>query len=174
MGGVESRFNTLLVEGRAEEALQLWNENLELQAKHHPNNQIKTSPQRDTPLHCTTRHEMRDLMHEFLTRGADPLATNGLGETSLHIVCRAAKFSSRRAKRRAELLQMMLDRIPGEEGYDVIRGASSLERRGHGLTGFGEKEQERRRMMMNGASAAAVMVTTDDDAHHLGTQDKVS
>ncbi len=59
MGGLESKFNGLLVEGRGEDAELMWNENPDLQNRFRPNSQIKFSPTRDTPLHCTTRHEMQ-------------------------------------------------------------------------------------------------------------------
>ncbi len=59
MGGLESKFNALLVDGRREEAESIWAENLDLQSRFRPNIQIKASPTRDTPLHCTVRHEMQ-------------------------------------------------------------------------------------------------------------------
>lgn len=176
MGGVESRFNTLLVEGKQEEAIQLWNENIELQARHQPNNRIKASPYRDTPLHCTVRFEMKELMQEFLTRGADPFAANGVGETPLHMVCRASKFSSRRAKKRAEFLQMMLDRIPNEEAFEVIRTSSSLER-GRSLDQGLSRSVKQEKKLLNGDTLGGrgpIKMTMDSDAHYLGTQDKVS
>lgn len=173
MGGVESRFNTLLVEGKGEEAMQMWKENFQLQAKHQPNTQIKASPHRDTPLHCTLRWEMKELTQEFLSRGADPFIRNGSGETPLHIVCRAAKFSSRRSKRRAEYLQMMLERLPSEEAFEVIRNSSSLGK-GWSLHKPPSKEEERR--LMNGVASGGkepLKTMMDSDAHYLGTQDKV-
>ena len=176
MGGVESQFNTLLVEGKSEEALEMWNTNHELQARHQPNSRIKSSPYRDTPLHCTVRHEMKELMHEFLSRGADPFLSNALGETPLHLVCRTAKISSRRAKKRAEYLQMMLDRIPKEENFEVVRGASSLERGWSLDKSFSRSTKEHDRKVMNGESLGEkgpVKMVMDHDAHFLGTQDKV-
>ena len=130
MGGIESKFNALLVDGRADEAKTLWSENIELQVRFQPNLQIKSSPNRDTPLHCAVHWEMRELVEEFLKRGGDPLSRNGSGETPIHVVCRSAKFSSRRSKRKLDLLQLMLKRIPeiaGEKSYDVIPGSTSLE-----------------------------------------------
>ena len=59
MGGLESKFNGLLVDGRNEEAETMWKENPDLQSRFNPNTQIKFSPTRDTPLHCTARHEMK-------------------------------------------------------------------------------------------------------------------
>ena len=164
MGGIESRFNALLVEGKADDAMETWTANLELQTRLQPNAQIKSSPYRDTPLHCSVRWEMKELMLEFLTRGGDPLATNGIGETPIHIVCRAgdSKISSRRCRKRADVLQLMLDRIPSEESFD----SNSVDRTKLGdslLKSFKDK-------MTNGER---VKVTADRDTHRLGAQDKV-
>lgn len=59
MGGLESRFNSLLVEGKAAEAGEMWSENPNLQSSYRPNSQIKFSPHRDSPLHCTARLDMK-------------------------------------------------------------------------------------------------------------------
>lgn len=174
MGGVESRFNALLVEGKADEAMQIWDENFDLQMKHQPNAQIKSSPHRDTPLHCTVRWEMKELMQEFLSRGGDPFTINGIGETPLHIVCRAAKFSSRRSKKRAEFLQLMLDRIPGEETFEVIGPSRSLEKDASLLEGSSHLSGvEERKWLKNGQVPGGLKMAADSDAHYLGTQDKV-
>lgn len=168
MGGVESRFNALLVEGRASEAWEVWITNLELQARSQPNAQIKSSPNRDTPFHCAVRWEMKELMLEFLTRGGDPFTMNGNGETPLHIVCRAgdSKISSRRCRRRAEYLQLMLERIPNEENFEVVRTSNSLDKSGASLPHLKEGGKH---PVMNGG----VRTMADSDAHHLGVQDKV-
>ena len=129
MGGIESRFNALLLEGKAEECLDLWHHNTELvQSSYRLDVPIKGSPYRDTPLHCATRAEMKILMHEFLESGADPLARNANGETPLHVVCVSARCSSRTNKRRAELLQLLMDKVVevcGEDSYDVITESES-------------------------------------------------
>lgn len=111
MGGAESRFNGLLVEGNEKEALELWQSHPELQARFRPNLPIKSTQYRDTPLHSAARGDMKELMQEFLSRGADPRAKNSNGETPLHIVCRSARFSSRTNRLRADLLKLLLDRI---------------------------------------------------------------
>ena len=117
MGGVESRFDGLIVEGNEEEALELWHSHPELQARYDPNHQIKASPHRDTPLHSATRGSMKVLVHELLAQGADPRAKNAGGETPLHVACSSARFSSRTNRLRAELLAMLLDRLsPFERG----------------------------------------------------------
>ena len=122
MGGTESRFNALLVEGDEKEALALWHAQPELQARFRPGVPIKSSPYRDKPLHCAARGSMKVLMHEFLSRGADPRAKNDSGETPLHIVCRSARFSSRTNRLRAELLRLLLDNLPptDREKYENI------------------------------------------------------
>ena len=128
MGGIESKFNALLVDGRTDEAKTMWADNIELQERFRPNEQIKNSPKRDTPLHCAVHWEMRELVEEFLKRGGDPFSRNGSLETPIHVVCRSAKFSSRRSKRKLELLKMMIEKMSGELSYAVIPGSASLER----------------------------------------------
>lgn len=180
MGGVESKFGSHLVEGKESEALEIWNANFDLQANFQPNAQIKTSPQRDTPLHCAVRSEMKELMVEFLSNGGDPFTTNGIGETSLHIVCRGgAKSSSRRSRKRAEFLQLMLERIPSEENFEVIQSSGSTEvNRDSVRLKFPALSEDKGRA--NGGPAMgkvpmaepAVKTTMDGDAHYLGAQDK--
>lgn len=111
MGSTESRFNGLLVQGNEKEALDLWQSHPELQAQFRPNLPIKSTRYRDAPLHIAARNDMKTLMQEFLTRGADPRAKNSNGETPLHIVCRSARFSSRTNRVRADLLRLLLDRL---------------------------------------------------------------
>lgn len=172
MGGVESRFNALLVEGKADEAMEIWTANFELQTGLQPNAQIKSSPNRDTPLHCSVRWEMKELMLEFLTRGGDPFTTNGIGETPLHIVCRAgdSKISSRRSRKRAEYLRLMLEKIPNEENFEVIRTSKSNSDSKLGFLKGGGKHP-----MANGGimGKGSINMMADGDSHHLGAQDKV-
>ncbi len=178
MGGTESRFNALLIEG-SDEAMKMWEDNPALQAKYQINAQLKASPYRDTSLHCAVRFEKKELIQEFLSNGADFFSMNGNGETPLHLVCRAGKISSRKSKRRAEYLQMMLDRIPTEEGaFEVVRNSVSLERaKGEGggrgtalangaLSRSFSKEDGGRGMM---ASHTPVVSETNQ----LGIQDRV-
>lgn len=127
MGGVESRFSLLLIDGSTEEALHLWVQHPELQSRLRPNEPIRSSLHRDTPLHCAARAEMKILLNDFLEAGGDPLVCNANGETPLHIVCTSARASSRTSKRRAELLQILLDKLPevsGEESYDIIESST--------------------------------------------------
>ena len=111
MGSLESRFNSLIVDGNETEALELWHGHPELQARFRPNLPIKWTQCRDTPLHCAARGAMKVLMHEFLSHGADPRAKNSNGETPLHIVSSSARFSSRTNRLRADLLRLLLDRL---------------------------------------------------------------
>lgn len=179
MGGVESRFNTLLVEGKEEEALEMWEDNFELQAHHQPNTQIKASSYRDTPLHCAVRYEMRKLTAQFASRGGDPFVMNGKGETPLHLVCRSSKSSSRQSKKRADFLKLLLDRVPLEESFEVIRRPSSF-----GKAGFSSSDKsglfsslvKDKKELPNGGPASLVdtlKCMSDKDAHHLGVQDRV-
>lgn len=178
MGGTESRFNTLLIEG-SEEAVQMWKENFAFQAKYQLNAQLKASLDRDTPLHCAVRHEMKELIQEFLSNGSDFFAMNGNGETPLHLVCRAGKISSRKAKRRAEFLQMMLDRIPTKDaGFEVVRSTASLERdKGHEIKGKGSNSPRLNGALSNLFSKENGKVHKTpiiSDTNRLGVQDRVS
>lgn len=137
MGSAESRFNGLLVHGNEKEALDLWQSHPELQAQFRPNLPIKSTRYRDAPLHVAARNDMKSLMQEFLTRGADPRAKNSNGETPLHIVCRSARFSSRANRERADLLRLLLDRLsPFEQNIDT--GSGVLCESGESQWGFGD------------------------------------
>ena len=187
MGGIESKFNALLVDGRAEEAMTIWSENSELQESFQPNQQIKSSPKRDTPLHCAVHWEMKDFVTEFLKRGGDPFSRNGSGETPIHVVCRSAKFTSRRSKRKLELLKMMLNKIPkiaGEQSYDVIPGSTSMEQLNKDArtksmqqqsvvkrTGSVGSAEEKVRALTIQGQVGGIKVK---DSLNLGIQDKVS
>ena len=180
MGSVESRFTTLLVEGKEEEALLIWEDtdNFELQVHFQPNVQIKASPHKDTPLHCAVRYEMRELSAQFLSMGGDPFAMNGKGESPLHLVCRSSKNSSRYSKKRAEFLKLLLDRIPMQETCEVIHKPSSVE---NSLTAssksslFGSffKEKDEGKVPNGGLMIGGLVSLPDHDAHHLGVQDRV-
>ena len=155
MGGTESRFNSLIVEGNETEALELWESNPELQARFRPDLPIKSTQQRDTPLHSAARGAMKDLMRELLSHGADPRAKNVVGETPLHIACRSARFSSRTNRLRADLLRLLLDRLsPFEQ--------STCEDVGNGVLGVDERDSSR---LTSGAGEA--------DPYMLALTDKV-
>jgi len=179
MGSGESRFAQLLAEGNEEEALALWNDSFDLQVNFQPDVQIKASPCRDTPLHCAVRHEMRNLMVEFLSVGANPFVMNGKGETPLHLVCRSSRHSSRTSKKRADFLKLLLDRVPMEEPTEVTQSYSAKEKsfalpskRGF-LSSFMKDKEEN---TSNGISHIFDNFVTSPDhgVHHLGVQDRVS
>lgn len=167
MGGVESRFQTLLLEGKTEEAMSMWHNNPEnLQQIFRPNAPIKGSPYRDNSLHCSARHGMKILMHEFLEKGADPFSRNDNGETAMHIVCRTARGSSRTSKRQADLLFLLLDKIPEvclEGSYPTTADLGSK----GGRSGLAETWPALR-------GSAQQQEDSLEDKLHLGIQDKVS
>ena len=145
MGGVGSRFHSLIVEGNEKEALELWHAHPDLQASLDPNLPIKSTPYRDTPLHSAARGCMKVLMHELLSHGADPRGKNSNGETPLHIVCSSTRFSSRTNRLRADLLALLLDKLsPFEQGKYEEMGSGVLCQAdgayGGGLTSAGEAD----------------------------------
>lgn len=174
MGGTESRFNSLLVEGTETDALELWHSYPDLQERFRPEVPIKCSPHRDKPLHAAARWGMKVLMHEFLERGADPLARNSNEETALHLVCRSARFSSRTNAHRAELLRMLLDKISSAsdetceelsnaEWFSQTLPSASPEKK----VDTGSRTLERPRSSSNVGSSTAM------DPYNLGVEDKV-
>ncbi len=179
MGSGESRFPALLVEGNAAEALTLWKDNFDLQVNFQPNVQIKASAFRDTPLHCTVRHEMKELTTEFLSNGADPFAKNGIGETPLHLACRSSRNSSRYSKRKAEFLKLLLDRVPMEQTVEVIHRSSvedsttTSTKSGFFSSLLKEKPKEKPAEGTLPKLLDGLVSLPDNDAHHLGVQDKV-
>lgn len=175
MGGTESRFNTLLVEGSESDALELWHSYPDLQERFRPEVPIKSSPHRDKPLHAAARSGMKVLMHEFLERGADPHARNANEETPLHLVCRSARFTSRTNARRAELLKLLLDKIcnASEETFEepandtewfsqTMPTASAANRENTGTLTLQRPRSS--------SSAAGLLAT---DPYNLGVEDKV-
>ena len=166
MGGLESRFNALLLEGKSEEALQFWNDNPDFHSTFRPNCLIKYSPSKDSPLHCAVRHEMKVLAAIFLEHGGDPFTRNANGETPVHLVCRSAKFSSRRSKRRAEILQELLDKI-------VPESYSEEEVVGQG-EGAGSVAVKRNRLLESWSEGAGNSgLYAGGSRLNLGVQDKV-
>ena len=154
MGGVESRFSGLIVEGNEQEALELWKGHPDLQARYNPNLPIKSTRCRDTPLHSAARGGMKTLMKELLSHGADPRSKNTNGETPLHLVCSSARFSSRTNQLRAGLLGLLLERLsPYQQGR--------FEEVGGGVLGAGES----RRGVVTEAGEA--------DPYYLALTDKV-
>ena len=176
MGGTESRFNTLLVEGNETDALALWHSYPDLQERFSPGVPIKCSPHRDKPLHAAARAGMKVLLLEFLERGADPLARNANEETALHLVCRSARFSSRTNAQRAELLRLLLDTISNASDQETCEALSNgTEWYSQTLPSAGpEKKQDigsRTLERPRSSSSAGGMVIMDP--YNLGVEDKV-
>lgn len=158
MGGVESRFNGLLVEGKQDEALHLWHSQAEIQTRYNPNQAIRGASHRgDTPIHSAARASMKIIMEELLSHGADPRVKNASGETPLHVVCSSTRFSSRTNHLRAELLTMLLDRLsPFSERSD------SYEPIGNGVLVMTSSERDGGRQ-----------ATDEPDPYRLALMDKV-
>ena len=149
--------------------MSMWVSNPEnLQEIFHPNVPIKGSPYRDNPLHCSARHGMKILMHEFLEKGADPFSRNDNGETAMHIVCRTARGSSRTSKRQADLLYLLLDKIP--EVYTCLEAS-------YHVVADPDSKGERKRLSETWPAlrgSAPQHEDSQEDKLHLGIQDKVS
>lgn len=120
MGGIQSRFHTLLCEGDIAKAAQLWNENPELQIHFDPSLPARGSRWRDPPLHCLLRNGdyknalLMELAHDLLRNGASPILVNKKKETAMHIVCTSQRNSKRVSMARKEVLQLLLEWLPRE------------------------------------------------------------
>lgn len=118
MGSLESRFHHILVDGDLEQAVELWNDNADLQTKLNINSPVRYSNTKDPPLHCILRVGnyrqpfLKILMHHFLEKGADPLLKNGDNQTAIHVLCCSQRHSARENKARREILEILLDRLP--------------------------------------------------------------
>ena len=114
-------------------------------------------------------------MEEFLKRGSDPFSRNAIGETPIHVVCRSAKFSSRRSKRKLELLKMMLSTMPKvskEQSYSVVPSSTSLEHStlpSKRSSSLGSAEDKVKSLTLQGRVGAIKV----KDSVDLGVQDKV-
>ena len=172
MGGTESRFNALLVEGNETEALELWDGFSDLQVRFRPQTPIKSSPYRDMPLHAAVRASMKTLTVEFLRNGADPHARNANGETAIHLVCRSARFSSRTNAFRAELLRQLLERTRVEQNYEDINTIAAFAKEDGDPDWKGGSKApglQRQRSISAGDIRQLVL-----DPYNLGVEDKVS
>lgn len=58
---------------------------------------------------------LQTLLEVFLDKGGNPFVSNSSGDTPLHLVCTSAKFSSRRSKRKADQLQLLLNKMTPAE-----------------------------------------------------------
>ena len=126
MGNLESKLVTLLQEKRLKEALEFWIDHPELQAKVDPNSPMKyrwNHENQDTPLHCVARNGSKPLLWLLLNKGGDPFVRNAKGETPMHIVCTSSKHDSKTNAVRADLLEVLLTKIPEvtvETTYEII------------------------------------------------------
>ena len=117
MGTVQTKFHELLVDGRVEDALLMWVQNEQLQARFDPNAMV-SGRWRDPPLHCLLRHgdykqtQLKVLALELLQKGADPLSVNKYKETALHIVCTSDRHSKRVSQARREMLELLMGELP--------------------------------------------------------------
>lgn len=111
MGGIESKFNALLEQGKQTEAVEMWDANVELLHQYNPNAAIRWNDHGDTPLHCAARHEMQSVVMRLMERGGSPFVKNSDEQTALHLVCTSARHSSRTSKRRAALLEVLLAKV---------------------------------------------------------------
>ncbi len=170
MGGMESRFNALLVEGKAEEALRLWHENADLQSSYRLNVPVKSTSDRDTPLNLATRAEMTAVVKELLARGANPLCPNAKGMTALHTACVSARCGSRTGQRRADILQLLLDKVV--ETYDKGSYVAFPDPR----TGTGSKRSFLNEWWWGSQSGegSSREQANEQEEFNLGIQDKVT
>ena len=120
MGTIESKFCQLIVTDNLGEAIKLWQSNEELQ-KINVNNGLKGSRNKDPPLHCLLRHgnyrcaEMKGLLQILLDKGANPISTNSMSETALHILCCSQRQGARENKARCDVLEILLQRLPNPD-----------------------------------------------------------
>ena len=112
---------------KTSEALALWEGCQELKEKFKPNTPIGWK-RRDALMHLVTRAGAKDLLRHLLQQGGDPFVTNANDETPIHIVCTSITNDSTAQTERAELLTLLLDKIPEasrEEAYEVIPESGS-------------------------------------------------
>ena len=125
MGGLETKLVSLLQEKKLAEALELWLDNPKLRDKIDPNAPMRWTWNKDsdTPLHCAARYGSKPLLWLLLNKGGDPFVRNAKGETPMHIVCTSSKLDSITNAVQADLLEVLLTKIPevtGEITYDII------------------------------------------------------
>ena len=137
MGGIESKFHDLLLQGKAEEALETWVQSEYLQTKVDANTIVRKSKAKDPLLHCLLRNgdyhqiQVKLLAEEMLSKGADPLRLNEEKETALHVVCCSQRHSARLSRMRKEVLELLLDKLgtkpePEKDGCGLIRQGLEL------------------------------------------------
>ena len=127
MGGSGAKLVSSLKDMKTSEALALWEGCQELKEKFKPNTPIGWK-RRDALMHLVTRAGAKDLLRHLLQQGGDPFVTNANDETPIHIVCTSITNDSTAQTERAELLTLLLDKIPEasrEEAYEVIPESGS-------------------------------------------------
>ena len=125
MGGVETKLVGLLQDKKLGEALELWLDNPKLRERIDPNAPMKWSwnQDADTPLHYAARYGSKPLLWLLLSKGGDPFVRNAKGETPMHIVCTSSKHDSKTDAVQADMLEVLLTKIPevtGDDTYDII------------------------------------------------------
>ena len=158
MGGLETKLVSLLQDRKLAEALELWLDNPKLREQIDPNAPMKWTGNKygDTPLHCAARYGSKPILWLLLSKGGDPFVRNAKGETPMHIVCTSAKHDSATDAVQADLLEVLLSKIPevtGENTYEIISNV--------------EKEDD------GGDRIASTPKYTCEDELNLGIVDKV-
>eukprot|EP00731_Ephydatia_muelleri_P020035 Em0012g860a len=125
MGGLETKLVSLLQDRKLAEALELWLDNPKLREQIDPNGPMKWTGNKDgdTPLHCAARYGSKPILWLLLSKGGDPFVRNAKGETPMHIVCTSSKHDSASDAVQADLLEVLLSKIPevtGEKTYEII------------------------------------------------------
>ena len=128
MGSLESKLVTLLQQGRQKEALEFWIDHPGLQEKINPNSRVKEhrwhqQDRQDTALHIAARYGSKPLLWLLLSKGGDPFVRNAKGETPMHIVCTSSKHDSKTDAVQADMLEVLLTKIPevtGEDTYEIL------------------------------------------------------
>ena len=111
MGGVDSKIEEFLIEGRQDKALELYYNDETIHEQINPNARIYRSPHGDTPLLCAARYGMKELLDILLQKGGNPHIANKKKETAFHLVCKFSQSiaSSRKSRRRTEMLLRLLE-----------------------------------------------------------------
>ena len=126
MGGIESKFNTLLEQGKETEAIEMWDSKLDLLHRYNPNAPIRGwSISGDTPLHCATRSGLQIVVSRLMEQGGNPFLKNHKDQTPLHLVCTSARNSSRTSKKRAAILEVLLSKVAPPASSPVETGDGS-------------------------------------------------
>ena len=119
---MESKLVSLLEEKKHKEALELWFDNPALQDSIDPNAHIGND-YGGTPLHCAAKNRSKPLLWLLLNKGGDPFVRNAKGETPIHVVCTSSKHDSITNAIQADLLEVLLTKIPevtGDDTYDIV------------------------------------------------------